>query len=167
MTLNNVPKIIPPKVQEFSVKQSKYDMVGKLPTRSILVGPSGSGKGVLLSNLILDIYRNCFSRIYISSPSIHVDYNWLSVKQYISNDIKIQETEDDKFYFDSYEPEELEKIIHTQHKITDYMKRNKYKTLYQILIIVDDFSDEEAVGFFDVRNCWSLGFFSKKTRGTN
>ena len=142
MTLNNVPKIIPPKVQEFSVKQSKYDMVGKLPTRSILVGPSGSGKGVLLSNLILDIYRNCFSRIYIFSPSIHVDYNWLSVKQYISNDMKIQETEDDKFYFDSYEPEELEKIIHTQHKITDYMKKNKHKTLYQILIIVDDFSDE-------------------------
>ena len=144
MTSNNIPKIEPPKVIEFNVKQSKYEMVGKLPTRSIIVGPSGAGKGVLLSNLILDIYRNCFSRIYIMSPSIHVDYNWLAVKQYISKDMKLQETDDDKFYFDTYEPEELEKIIHIQHKITDYMKKHNYNTLYQILIIVDDFSDEPA-----------------------
>ena len=139
---NNIPKIEPPKVQEFNVKQSKYDMVGKLPTRAILVGPSGAGKGVLLTNLILDVYRGCFSRIYIFSPSIHVDYNWHAVKQYIHNEMKIQETEDDKFYYDSYEPEELEKIIHIQHKITDYMKKHKYKTLYQVLIIVNDFSDD-------------------------
>ena len=139
---DNVPKIIPPKVVEFNVKQSKYDVVGKLPTRAILVGPSGAGKGVLLTNLILDVYRNCFSRIYIFSPSIHVDYNWLAVKQYIHNEMKVQETEEDKFYYDAYEPEALERIIHIQHKITDYMKTNKYKTLYQILIIVDDFSDE-------------------------
>jgi hypothetical protein len=144
MTSNNIPKIEPPKVIEFNVKQSKYEMVGKLPTRSIMVGPSGAGKGVLLSNLILDIYKNCFSRIYIMSPSIHVDYNWLAVKQYIANDMKLQETDDDKFYFDTYEPEELEKIIHIQHKITDYMKKHKYKTLYQVLIIVDDFSDEPS-----------------------
>ena len=117
-------------------------MVGKLPTRAVIVGPSGAGKGALLSNLILDVYRNCFSRIYIFSPSIHVDYNWQSVKQYIHNDMKVQETKDDKFYYDTYEPEALERIIDIQHKITDYMKKNKYKTLYQILIIVDDVADD-------------------------
>jgi ABC-type transporter Mla maintaining outer membrane lipid asymmetry ATPase subunit MlaF len=58
-------------------------MVPKLPCRSILVGPSGSGKSVLLTNLILDIYRGCFSRIYIFSPSIDVDSTWLPVKKYI------------------------------------------------------------------------------------
>jgi type IV secretory pathway VirB4 component len=40
----------------------------------ILLAPSGSGKTVLLSNLILNIYRGCFERIYIFSPSIDLDY---------------------------------------------------------------------------------------------
>ena len=63
MDNNIIPIIKPIKVQEFSVKQSKYEMIGKLPTRSILCGPSGAGKGVLLANLVLDVYRDCFSRI--------------------------------------------------------------------------------------------------------
>ena len=35
--MSNIPKIEPIKVQEFEVKQSKYDMVGKLPTRARLL----------------------------------------------------------------------------------------------------------------------------------
>ena len=62
---NEIPIIKPIKLTEYQTKQSKYSMVGKLPTRALLVGPSGSGKGILLSNMILDIYRDCFSRIYI------------------------------------------------------------------------------------------------------
>ncbi len=139
-----IPIIKPIKVQEFLVKQSKYEMVGKLPTRSILLGPSGAGKGVLLSNLILDVYRNCFSRIYIFSPSIHVDYTWQAVKQYIKNEMKVEETDTDRFYYDHYEPEDLARIIDTQHKIIDYMKKKGNTKLYQILIIIDDFSDEPA-----------------------
>ena len=81
MTVNNILKIEPPKIQEFSVKQSKYEVVSKtLPTRAIICAPSGSGKTVLLTNFILDIYRDCFSRIYIFSPSINVDYNWIPIK---------------------------------------------------------------------------------------
>ena len=41
---DTVAKIEPIKVQEFNVKQSKYDVVGKLPTRSIICAPSGGGK---------------------------------------------------------------------------------------------------------------------------
>ena len=142
MTSINTPKITPPKVVEFNVRQSKYELLNKtLPTRAIVCAPSGSGKTVLLTNFILDIYRGCFSRIYIFSPSINVDSNWLSVKQYINNDLKLQETEDDKFYYDHYDAEALENIINTQHKIIEYMKKNKYKHLYQILIIVDDMAD--------------------------
>jgi hypothetical protein len=140
----NIPKIEPIKVQEFEVKQSKYDMAGKLPTRAIVCAPSGGGKTVLLSNLILNIYRNCFSRIYIFSPSIDIDYTWKPVKNYIENDMKAVETEDDKFYYDEYDPVALEHIIETQHKITNYMKKHKYKTLFQILIVIDDFADDPS-----------------------
>ena len=139
-----IAKIQEIKVQEFNVKQSKYDVVGKLPTRSIICAPSGGGKTNLLVNLILDVYRGCFSRIYIFSPSIDVDYTWHSVKQYISNEMKIQESEDDKFYYDNYDEAALENIIHIQHKVIEYMKKNKHKKFYQILIIIDDFADSPS-----------------------
>ncbi len=77
---HEIPIIKPIKLTEYQTKQSKYSMVGKLPTRALLVGPSGSGKGILLSNMILDIYRDCFSRIYIFSPSINVVMTWQPVK---------------------------------------------------------------------------------------
>ena len=78
----------------------------------MLVGPSGSGKTVLLTNMILDIYKGCFSRIYIWSPSIEVDNTWKPVKDYIRDRIKPNDGE--KYYFDSYDPAELEQVTNTQ-----------------------------------------------------
>jgi ABC-type cobalamin/Fe3+-siderophores transport system ATPase subunit len=124
-------------------KQSKYDMVPRLPMRSVILGPSGSGKTILLQNMILDIYRDCFSRIYIFSPSIDVDTTWLPVKKYIESDMKVHHTEQEPIYFDHYDPEQLNKIIDTQHKVIEYMKKKNIKKLYSILIIVDDFADDQ------------------------
>ena len=121
------PNAQPIKLTEFETKQSKYKMLGKLPTRALLVGPSGSGKGVLLQNMILDIYRDCFSRIYIFSPSIHVDYTWGPVKDYIEKDLKVKHTEEESIYFGDYDPDALENIINTQHKIITYMKKTRQK----------------------------------------
>ena len=72
-------------LQEHTCKQGHYggDIVPKLPMISMLVGPSGSGNTMLLINMILDIYKGCFSRIYIWSPSIDVDNTWKPVKSYI------------------------------------------------------------------------------------
>ena len=134
------PTIKPIQLKEYNSKQSKYnDVVPKLPMRSMLVGPSSSGKTVLLSNMVLDIYRDCFSRIYVWSPSIEVDSTWKPVKDYIRDHIKPNERE--KIYFDSYDPAELEQVINTQKKVIDYQKEQKHKDLYQILICIDDFAD--------------------------
>ena len=65
----------------------------------MLVGASMSGKGVLLSNLILDIYRDCFSCIYIFSPSTFVDYTWKPVRDYIGKDMKVRHAEEEPVYF--------------------------------------------------------------------
>ena len=62
---NIIPYVKPIKVNEYENKQSKYEMVPKLPARPIVLGPSGSSKTILLQNMVLDIYRACFSRIYI------------------------------------------------------------------------------------------------------
>ena len=127
------PSLKPIQLKEYNCTQNNYaDIVPKLPMRSMLVGPSGSGKTVLLTNMILDIYRGCFSRIYVWSPSIEVDKTWQPVKDYIRDYIKPSDRE--KCYFDSYEPAELEQVIRTQQKVIDYQKEQKHKELYQILM---------------------------------
>ena len=81
--MTDAPKIEPVKIKEYTCKQSKYgDLVPKLPTRATILAPSFSGKTVLISNLILDVYKNCFNRIYIFSPTINIDDNWGPVKIY-------------------------------------------------------------------------------------
>jgi hypothetical protein len=142
--MNKTPKVEPIQVQEFTVKQSKYDVCGKLPIRSVILGPSGSGKTVLLQNMILDIYRDCFSRIYIFSPSIEVDLTWKPVKDYIEKHMKVKHTPEEPLYFDHYDPEALTTILENQHKITNFMKKRGDKKLFQILIIVDDFADDPS-----------------------
>ena len=84
----STPKIEPMKMQDFTCSQSKYEFAAKLPTRSLILAPSGGGKTALLQNMILDIYRDCFSRIYILSPSIDVDMTWEPVKDYLKHDLK-------------------------------------------------------------------------------
>ena len=84
--------IQPIKLQEHTCKQSKHDIVPKWPLRGILLAPSGSGKTVLLSNLILNVYRDCFELLYIVSPSVHVDQTWKAVKDYQEKIMKVKET---------------------------------------------------------------------------
>ena len=83
------PNIKPIDVKEFTSKQSKYEVVGRLPLRDIILGPSGAGKGILLSNMILDIYRGCSDIIFIFSPSIDVDETWQPMNEYIEKSQKV------------------------------------------------------------------------------
>ena len=139
-----IPKVEPIFTKEFEVKQSKYDVAGKLPIRSVILGPSGSGKTVLLQSMILDIYKNCFSRIYIFSPSIEVDHVWVPVKKYISEEMKVVHSDEEPIYFDHYDPDALANILDIQHKITMHMKSQGRTKMFQLLVIVDDFADDPS-----------------------
>ena len=138
---NPVPIIKPHKMKEYEFKQSKYDVAPRIPFSQIVVGPSGSGKSILLQNMVLDIYRNCFSRIYIFSSSIHVDSVWHPVKEYIEKHLRV-DTKKEKTYFDDFHKEDLEEILELQYKISKYQKDNNFKTLFASLVIVDDFVDQ-------------------------
>ena len=92
--------------------------------------------------MILDLYRDCFDRIYIFSPSIDVDHTWKPVKSYIETHMKVSHTEKEPIYFDHYDPEALANILEIQHKITKHMKDTGEKKLFQILIVIDDFADD-------------------------
>ena len=137
------PIVKPVNIKEYDFKQSNYEIALRLPVSQIITGPSGSGKGILLQSMILDIYRDVFERIYIWSPSISVDSNWTPVKKYIQDNLKVN-LENKKCLFDEYIPEELEAVIKRQHKVIEYQKKNDNKKLLSILIIVDDFADSKA-----------------------
>ena len=62
---DDIPNIKPIKLKEYEVKQSKYKVASKLPIRSIILGPSGSGKSILLQNFILDIYIRVVLVVFI------------------------------------------------------------------------------------------------------
>ena len=101
-------------IKEYTATQSEYDVVGKLPNRSTSLCPFGSGKTVLLQNLILDIYRDLLSRVVILSPSIDVDSSWLLVKKKIEKEMKVQRTDEDPIYCDHFDPHAVHEILDSQ-----------------------------------------------------
>ena len=122
--MSDVPIIKPINITDYDFKQSKYEHVPKLPFRSIVVASSTGGKTVLIQNLILNVYRDCFARIFIFSPSVHNDPTFVEVKKYQKDNMKVDD-EKVKLYYDTYQPEELEEIINTQRKIIHSMKEQK------------------------------------------
>ena len=80
---SKVPIIKPIKQIEYATKQHEYQhIMYKLPVRSLICGPSGTGKTVLLTSLMLNIYRGCFEKIKIWSSSINLDKTCEPVKEY-------------------------------------------------------------------------------------
>ena len=65
-------------------------------------------------------------------------------KKYQSGDMKVSDKDKEKFYFNNYNPEDLENIIETQHKIIKMLKASNRKKLFSILIAIDDFSDDPS-----------------------
>ena len=139
--MEDIPTVEPIDIPQYKYKNSKYEILPKLPARMIAVASSTGGKSVLIQNLILKIYRGSFERIYIFSPSIHVDDTWMAVKKYISDAMKV-DAEKEQIYYEEYDPVALKKIIETQHKVIDFQKKNKQKELFSVLIVVDDFADD-------------------------
>jgi len=140
----NIPSIKPHKEVKYTSKQSKYDIAPNLPARMFLCGKSGSGKTILLQNFILDIYKNCFKRVYIFSPSIHVDTAWKPVIDYIEEVLDVNLNKE-KCLFEEYNEEDLLNIIDQQKHVVKYLKDRKYKEIYNICIIIDDMLDNTAL----------------------
>jgi hypothetical protein len=138
----SAPTIQPYKHLEYECKQSKYgDVVPKLPLRGMIVAPSFSGKSILIQNLILDVYRGSFERIFIFSPTVHLDTVWRPVKEYITKTISPNEKE--QIDFEDYDPTDLEAIIEKQKKVIQYLKDQGQKNLFSILIVLDDLSENQ------------------------
>ena len=138
-----IPIVKPYKTKEYTFTQSRYDVAPRIPVSMVITGQSGSGKTVLLSNLILNIYRGCFSRIFIWSSSIDLDPVWTPVKNHVENTLKI-DTKKKKCLLIRLTLMKCKKVLNLQHKINEFQKKNGETKMFSVLFLVDDFTDQAS-----------------------
>ena len=119
-------------------------MVPRLPANGVLVGPSRTGKTVLLVSMILEQYRGCYSCIYIMSPSVDIDSAWDPVKDYIREELGV-DTDREQAWWTEWDEDALRRIMEQQKRITQQSKRLGMKKLYQVLLVLDDVADAKGV----------------------
>jgi len=119
--------------------QSKQEDVPILPMRSLIIGPSASGKTYLLNNLITNIYKNCFERVYIFSQSIYLDRTYDPIKE------TQKEIKNEDLYFETFDEAALQNIINNHSRIIAKLKDEKSKEMYNICIVIDDFIDDRRI----------------------
>ena len=143
-------KVVPRKTPDYFVKQPKSEVLAKLPgAHHVLLGPSKSGKSVLWQSMILDGYKDCFSRIFIFTPSGLVDDSLKPIKEYITKTLKHDEKKEGPYIFEDLDPKQIQAIMKKQEKIHDMLKNKVYadkefkgkKWLPQILIVISDHAD--------------------------
>ena len=69
MTDSKAPIIKPIKLKQLECKQPYYEVAPELPMKTMILTPSGSGKTVLLVNIIMDVGKGCFNRVYSLVPA--------------------------------------------------------------------------------------------------
>ena len=138
-------KVKPHTARDWKCQQSRFPEAPELPTRMIVVAPSGGGKTTLLVSLALDIYRGCFSRIYVFSPSVHLDDHWKAVKDYCRDALHVEEPELSQCFHDKFDEGALRRIIARQTAVVKLAKERGLPKIFQVLVYVDDFADSPAV----------------------
>ena len=119
--------VTPAQVKQYQFAQSRHAQLPEVPFRAIIAAPSGAGKTVLLRSMVLDLYKtkgggSPFSRVYIFSPSVNVDPAWTPVKEFIVEELGVDEKRE-TFCFESYVPGELAEVIETKRKSSRPRKR--------------------------------------------
>ena len=110
-------KVVPRKTPDYFIKQPKSEILAKLPgAHHVILGPSKSGKSVLWQSMILDGYKDCFSRIFIFTPSGLVDDSLKPVKDYIENTLKHDVKKEGPYIFEDLDPKQIQSILKKQEK---------------------------------------------------
>jgi hypothetical protein len=144
MSRTNDLKITSISVKTFTCEQSKHGGVPNLPLGGVILAPSGSGKTALLANLSLKVYRGCFERIYVFSPSVNVDQTWEAVHKYQAVVMKVRGSDTEKLYYERYNTEDFENVIETKPNVSLHMQTQKRSHLFSVLVIVNGFADDPS-----------------------
>ncbi len=152
---------------DYECGQSKSKQLGGCtPARWILVGKSGAGKGVAMQNLLLNkgLFRGCFARIHVFSPTVFLDSTtWAPVRDFITRTLRHDEKREGPFFHDTFDQGLVREIIADQQKLVDAQKERGGKKVHGICIIVDDFADDPKVTH-DAHNVLTSLFVSGRHR---
>jgi len=129
---------------QYEFKGSQFDHLPKVPLRGLILGPSGSGKGVFLCDLIVRLYRGAFERVFVWSPSIDLDHQWDAVKKYSAEVLGVDQAKE-KTFFNTWDEDDINKVIQDHTQVTLAAKKRGMRKLYSILIVIDDFADMRSV----------------------
>jgi hypothetical protein len=124
--------------------QSRSAFLPRLPVRAIVAGPSGAGKGILVSKLLLDprYYRDRFARVYYFSASAKVDHNLAPLKKYCDQELGQKED----CVYDTFDEGWLRDLLARQTKVTAYLKSQKApRGVWGVCVVIDDFADDPSV----------------------
>lgn len=135
-----------PSVEKATYDQPEMKEVPPLPTRAVILGPSGTGKTVLGTWLILNAYRYpAVQRVYVWSPSVDIDPLWKPVKKY-SEEVLGVDPQEEQCFFPSFRHEDLDNVIKTQEAVVACIKKQKGppRKIPNVIICIDDFADDPA-----------------------
>ena len=140
ITSRNVKMLKRPKEVEFNFPQPPAPYPPSQRSGAF-IGPSGVGKTTGAISMLMGPYKNCYSRVYVFSPSCAkgVDAAWDSWRRHVKNYMKVPDEE--QTMWDEWKPEVLEKLIERHKRVNAYLKHKKQKRGYCICVIVDDFAD--------------------------
>ena len=129
---------------DYITEQPDHQHLPPLPLRGLLLGPSQSGKTVALVDMLIRLYRGCWARIYVWSPSVDVDSSWLPVKKYVEEHLGV-DPQKEQCFFSHWDPAQVQTVVEGQKKLIEYQKGQKHRKLHGICIVVDDFADDPKI----------------------
>ena len=132
------------KTEEYTFLQSPYPNIPQQPCRALFLGPSGCGKTRCIVSLLVDLWRtksgkSIFERIFVFSPSVHIDATWKTVERFNEKVLKVPK--DEQTMFADWDEKAIQHIIDTQSSLIEHQKKLGMSRLYGICLVLDDWAD--------------------------
>ena len=117
---------------------NNYNLIPSFPNRCLFVAPTGSGKSVVIVNLLIRkrYLRNFYDKILFFSPNVNYEEEHI--------EIKLKNKKTDILFEEKFKENKFKKVIETLMAEQKELKDNK-KPMKKILIILDDFASDKKV----------------------
>ena len=111
-----------------------------LPSNSLHIGPSGSGKSLTLLRTLMDKDKlgGLFDRYELYSPNIWIDPQYKALIEYVEDQTGQKKAD---FCHETFDQESIKQLMEDQKKANAYLRKNKAKRLLSACVIVDDFGE--------------------------
>jgi hypothetical protein len=92
-------------------------------------------------NRILKFYKGMFDRIWIVSPSVHLDPQYKVLRDHLD---KMCDQKKEKLYFEDWDAEKIGQILDQQREIVESCRKRKVPAPH-VLLVLDDLGDHTDI----------------------